>query len=312
LVEENPMRRSVRTRRCARAAAQARAVTFAFAAALSLAPAARAEIPALTREFVTEDFRSTPDALQQLAQRRHVALGIAGGALWAGDDAGSWQAFRGGSPWGARAEALASYGRCTLGANATNDGSRNADAREYGQRITGAVHVPEMRTALTGAVGYERWHHRGTDLSAEFAPIRWHTHLRTMDLVPNVHFWTRYRKLEGDDKAIVTPAAGIALQHFVVFGSQPVLALSAQSDLSSGRTPSTCGMFQFGFASVPRPLTGGGADPDMPPAPGTPPPSLIDRNWFVTLAYAAPFDQRSSARFGVLAGLRFVRPYGGS
>jgi hypothetical protein len=285
---------------------------LAVAAALSFATAAHAEIPALTREFVTEDFRRTPDALEQLAERRHVALGIGGGALWAGDDAGSWQAFRGGSPWGARAEALASYGRWTLGADATNDGSLNADAREYGQRITGAVHVPEMRTALSGAIGYERWRHRGTDLSAEFAPIRWNTHMKSADLVPNIHFWTRYRKLEGDDKAIVTPAVGIALQHFVVLGSQPVLALSAQSDLSSGRTPSTFGMFQFCFASVPRPLTGAVADPDMPPAPGTAPPSLIDRNWFVTLAYAAPFDQRTAARFGVLAGLRFVRPYGGS
>jgi hypothetical protein len=295
------------------AAALARVIVALLAlAAPSLAPAVHAEIPALSRRFDTEDFRRTPQDLENLAKLRHVALGVSGGAWWAGREAGSWNAFRSGSPWGARAEALARYGRWTLGADATNDGSLNADAREYGQRLTGAVHVPEVLTALTGAIGYERWHHRGSDLSAEFAPLRWNTRLKSMDLKPNLWFWTRVRKLEGDSKAIVTPAAALAIQHFVVLGSQASIALSAQSDVSDGATPATFGMFQLYFESVPHSISGGGGDADMPLPVGASAPSLIDHNWFAMLGYGFPLDDRSPGRLAVQFGMRFTRPYGGS
>ncbi len=285
-----------------------------LAAALAVAPAerARAEIPALSREFTTESFLRTPHDLALLAARRHVALGVSGGAFWAGDDPGSWNAFRSGSPWGGRIEALARRGRFTLEGDATNDGRLDGDPREYPQRLTGAAAVPEARVALTGAVGWARGRHRGTDLSAELAPLAWQMRLRTADLAPRLWLWARYRVLEGDPHPIVTPAAAVALQHFVVLGSQPVLALSAQTDLQQTRAPAAFGMLQAGFASVPVPLTGGGGDPDMPRPRGAPAPSLVDRSWFVTLGYAFPLDDRSAARFAVQAGMRFVRPYGGS
>jgi hypothetical protein len=281
------------------------------ALALSPAGAARAEIPALSRDFVTEEFSRTPHDLERLAARHHVALGVSGGAFWAGREAGAWNALRGGRPWGARAEALACAGRWTLGADATNDGALDAEPREYAQRVTLAAHLPEAFTALTGSVGYRQFHHAGTDVSAELAPLRWRWTLRDADVAPRVWFWARWRRLEHDATDIVTPAAALAIQHVPILGSQPVLALSAQSDLAHGRVPQSFGLVQFGFASTPRPLSGGGGDPDMPRPRGAAPPSLTDRNWFVTLAYAFPLDDRAPVRLALQAGMRFVRPYGG-
>jgi hypothetical protein len=64
-------------------------------------------------------------------------------------------------------------------------------------------------------------------------------------------------------------------------------------------------MLQLGWGSVPRPLWGGGADPD---APGATPPSDIRWNWFALLAYSAPLDERDDGRLAVQLGFRFHRP----
>jgi hypothetical protein len=288
-----------------------RPAVVALVALAALAAPARAEMPALSRPFETEEFAREPHDLERLAARRHLALAVSGGAFWAGDEPGSWNAFRSGSPWGGRAEMLARRGRWMLGADATNDGSLDAEPREYPQRITASVHAPEVLTALTGSVGYRRFHHAGTDVSAELAPLRWRWSLRDADLAPRVWFWARWRTLEIDGTDVVTPAAALALQHVPVLGSQPALALSVQSDMADHRAPATFGMVQIGFAGVPRPLGGGGGDPDMPRPRGAAPPSLIDHAWFVDLAYAFPLDGRSVARLSVQGGVRFVRPYGG-
>ncbi len=281
-----------------------------------LAPArSGAEIPALTREFVTADFTRTPEALAALAHRHHVAGAFAGGAYWAGREPGSANAFRSGNPLGGRAEALLRAGRWTAGGDATNDGALDAEPGEYAQRVFAAADVPEWRFALTAAAGFGRGRHRGEDVAAELAPLHWNLHLATMDLAPRAWGWLRVRRPAGGGPVTWTPAAALALQHFVVLGSQPVVAFSLRSDMADARLPVTSGMLQLGFASVPKPLGGGrgtGGDPDMPGPAGGPAPSLVDRNWFATLGWAFPFDDRSSGRFAVQAGMRFVRPWGGS
>ena len=285
----------------------------ALLALLVSAAPARAEYPGLAREFTTENFSRTPHGLQLLGARRHFAVGVAVGEYLRGLGGGTWNpANQTGSLWGARVDALLRYKRFTLGGDAVNDGTLNAAAPEYPQRLYGAVHVPEAFVAMTGSAGFDAGRYQGVDVSAEAAPLQRRLNLKDLDLAPRLWFWMRYRKLNHETHPIVTPAAAIELQHFPVFGSQPAVALSLHADLADQRLPATYGLLQIGFDSVPRPLRGGSADPNAPPEPGAGPPSRADRNWFATLGYAFPFDQRSSARFIVQVGLRSVCPYGGN
>jgi hypothetical protein len=285
----------------------------ALAAALALAaaaPATRAALPAASRGFETEDFSRTRASLRALAARRHVALGVAVGEFLHGGGGGTWNpANRTGSLWGARIDAVARRGRWTVGADATHDGALDADPGEHAQRLHADLHLPEAFVALSGAVGFERDGYAATDIEAEAAPIRWPLGLRSADVVPRIQLWARYRHPDtGGD--VLTPVVGVALRHLPALGSQVPLALSVRSDLADGAAPVTSGLLQVGYASVPRPLWGGGGDPDLPPAPGDRPPSKTDRSFFVAAGYAFPLDARSSARLLVQAGMRFVRPYG--
>jgi hypothetical protein len=95
------------------------------------------------------------------------------------------------------------------------------------------------------------------------------------------------------------------LQHAVVVGSQVYLGTNVASDFESDVLPRTRLMFQGGFAMNPRPVRGGGSDPDAPDAPAASP---LQWNAFTTAAYAAPLDQRGDARLVLQAGLSLFFP----
>ena len=269
----------------------------------------RAEIPALSRPFATEDFPRSSSELPGILERSYFEAYFEGGEFIRGSSAGTWNPFHdpGRGP-GGRAEIMATRRRWTALAEAINDGPNHADPREYPQRLGLGVHLPEARVSLLGTAGFGQGERQGFDLAAEGAPLRWTLTHTSTDIVLRVWPWIRSR-WPRTGQAIVTPAIGFAIQHAVVVGSRAEIALSARSDLSSQRLPITTGLLQLGWSTLPRPISGGGGDPLMPPGPGEKPPSSLKWNWFAHLGYEFPLDSRDVARLAAQAGLRFNTPW---
>jgi hypothetical protein len=269
-------------------------------------PAARAELPALSREFRTERYVIEPGELAAVRAQRRVVFALAAGPFLGGDRAGSanpfggWQRIAGGT-----VEAGLQVGRYALGANAVADTWRAVDPGEFAQRLSATAYVPEARISLVGSVGFGEGEYAGADLTAEVLALRWRALRSGADLTPRVWLWTRVRRRATDDRTVLTPAAALFVQHFVVVGSQLDLGLSAQSELADGLAPVSRAMFQAGFGSVPRPLWSRG-EPDAPGAEE----SSVRWNWFVTLAHAVPLDDRGRAGLALQGGARFARPLG--
>jgi len=269
----------------------------------------RAEIPAVSRPLTTEDFPRTPAELRSILARSYFEAWIEGGEFIAGSHPGARNPFRDlGRGQGGRAEIVATHHRWTALAEAINDGPNDADPREYPQRLGLGFHLPEARLSLVGAAGFGNGERQGFDLDAEGAPLRWTLTHSSTDIALRVWPWLRSR-WPRVGSAIVSPAVGFAIQHAVVVGSQAEVAFSVRSDLSSQRLPVSTGLFQLGWSTVPRPVSGGGRDPLMPPAPGQKPPSSLQWNWFAHLGYEFPFDSRDTARLAAQAGLRFNTPW---
>ena len=277
---------------------------------LLLSPATgRAEIPALSRPLTTEDFPRSSGELPGILERSYFEAYLEGGEFIRGSTAGTWNPFHdpGRGP-GGRAEIVATRRRWTALAEAINDGRNDADPREYPQRLGLGVHLPEARVSLLGAAGFGHGERQGFDLAAEGAPLRWTLTHTSTDIVLRVWPWIRSR-WPRTGQAVVSPAIGFAIQHAVVVGSQAETALSARSDLSSQRLPVSTGLFQLGWSTLPRPVSGGARDPRMPPRPGEKPPSSVQWNWFAHLGYEFPLDSRDVARLAAQAGLRFNTPW---
>lgn len=289
------------------------AVALLAAFAALIPAAARSEIPALGREFRTESYLRTADEFEAVAAQRRVTLALAGGAHLSGDAAGAWNPA---GTWkrvgAARADLAFQFGRLGLGADATVDHRRNADAREFENRVWASAYVPEWRFSSFGAAGFGEGGYRGADVSLECLLHRWVLSRRSTDIRPRVWGWTRFRQLEESDDPVLTPGLGIAIQHAVVVASQAYFALSAECDLSQGARPAGLGLLQLGWATNAVPISGGGAaDPFAPPEPGARPASPITRSFFVTFGYGFPLDPRAEGRLALHLGIRFLRPIGG-
>lgn len=293
---------------------------IAFGLFLLLFPVSvRAEIPALSRPLTTEDFPRSSAELPGILERSYLEAYFEGGEFIRGSSAGTWNPFHdlGRGP-GGRAQIVATRRRWTALAEAINDGPNDADPREYPQRLGLGIHLSEARVSLLGVAGFGHGERQGFDLAAEGAPLRWTLTHTSTDIVLRVWPWIRSR-WPRTGQAIVSPAIGFAIQHAVVVGSQAEVALSARSDLSSQRLPITTGLLQLGWSALPRPVSGGGGDPFMPPderpgMSGDPvmppkPPSSLKWNWFAHLGYEFPLDSRDVARLAAQAGLRFNTPW---
>jgi len=267
---------------------------------------ARAELPALSREFRTERYVLEPGELEAIRAQRRVMLAFGAGPFLGGDEGGSWNPA---GSWkrvgGGTVEASLQLGRATLGANAIADTWQEVDASEFPQRVSGTVYVPEARGSLAGSVGFGEGRYAGVDLTAEVLALRWRAMRSSVDLSPRLWLWARVRHRAADERTVLVPAAALFLQHFVVLGSQLDLGLSAQSQLADGLAPVSRAMLQAGFGSVPRPLWSRG-EPDSPEAEV----SDVNWSWFTTLAYAVPLDDRERAGLVLQCGARFVRPFG--
>lgn len=289
-----------------------RAVSGVVVAALAVIQSptmGRAEIPAVSRPLMTEDFPRTPGDLAGILARSYFEAYAEGGEFVGASRLGARNPFhdldRG--P-GGRAELLATRHRWTALAEAINDGPKGVDVREYPQRLGLGLHLPEARMSLIGAAGFGHGERQGFDLEAEGAPLRWTLTHASTDIVLRVWPWIRTR-WPRTGQAIVSPAVGFAIQHAVIVGSQAEIALSARSDLSSQRLPVTTALFQLGWSTLPRPIFGGAGDPLMPPGPGEKPPSPVQWNGFAHLGYEFPLDSRDIARLAAQAGLRFNTPW---
>src|SRR4029077_12457931 len=155
-----------------------------------------------------------------------------GGSFFRGDDPGaanpfgSWKQVGGGT-----LEAAMQIGRFALGANGIADTKRMVDNREFPQRVYTSAHVPETRTSLVGSVGFGEGRYAGVDLTAEMLAARVKAMQKSADVYPRIWLWTRVRKLDADNRTVLTPAIGFFIQHAVVVGSQVYLGVSAQSNL---------------------------------------------------------------------------------
>lgn len=268
---------------------------------------AHADIPALSREFRTERYISTPRELESIRAQRRIVVAVSGGAFVLGDDFGQANPFGSGKRvGGGTIAALAQLGRYTVGADGIADTRRNVDVREFEQRVYASAYAPEAHASMWAAAGFEHGEYAGVEATAEMLATRWEAVTRSTDLRPRVWLWARARHLDGQDQTVLTPAAALFIQHVVVFGSQFYAGVSAQSDVAAERLPSSIAMIQSGFASVPRPLRGGGTDPDAPGAN----PSRLNWNWFTAFAYALPLDDRGRGRLVGQFGLRFLLPFG--
>lgn len=267
---------------------------------------ALAEIPALAREFRTERYVSGDAELESVRAQRHVWLALSGGLFQRGGDPGSADPF---GEWkqvgGGTLAAGLQLGRYTLAADGTADTHRHVDGAEFPLRVLAAAYVPEARTSLVGSVGFGEGRYAGVDLTAEVLAARWKAVERDMDLYPRIWAWARVRRLDGDERTVLTPAVAMFLQHAIVVGSQVYAGASAQADLAGGALPVSRAMLQLGWGSVPRPLWSRG-DPESPTAEV----SDVSWNWYTTLAWAVPLDDRDDARFVAQFGLRFLRPFG--
>lgn len=276
------------------------------AASFLAPPAARAEIPALSREFRTERYVADEAELASVRAQRHLWLALSGGAFLRGDEAGSANPF---GEWkqvgGGTVAAGLQVGRFGLGAGGTADTRRQVEDREFPQRVFASAYVPEARTSLVGSAGFDEDRFAGMDLTAEVLAARWKAVERKMDLYPRIWAWARVRRLDEEDVTVLTPAVAMFLQHAIVVGSQVDLGVSAQADLVDGRLPVSRAMVQLGWGSVPRPLWSRG-DPESPEAEV----SDVSWNWYAALAWAAPLDDRDDARFVAQVGVRFLRPFG--
>lgn len=285
---------------------QPRLVAALVSLGLVLAAAGRAEIPALSREFRTERYVTDEAEIASVRAQCHLWLALAGGVFQRGDEAGSanpfgdWKQVGGGS-----LAAGLQVGRFTLAADGTADTRRHVDDREFPQRVLAAAYVPEARTSLVGSVGFGEGRYAGVDLTAEVLAARWKAVESKLDLYPRIWAWARVRRLDADERTVLTPAVAMFLQHAIVVGSQVDLGVSAQADLADGVLPRSRAMLQLGWGSVPRPLWSRG-DPDSPTGEA----SDVSWNWFTALAYAVPLDDRDQARFVAQLGLRFLRPFG--
>jgi hypothetical protein len=283
-----------------RAAGASRAAVLAVALlAVPLVTPARAQIhsefPALTRPFTTESFSTQPDDLRaRLADRgfsvEAAALRLSRGGRCGGADAGVSQGDAGG-----RFALQYRHGRYAFGGEATGDGPRGGEPREYPARLAASGVWPEARIFAALVTGFDADGYAGTDVALEGAPIV--LSLPALDRFPadcrpRLDTWARLRMPARGGGASLAPAAALVLDHLPGLASSLVLAPSVQSEWHAGAAPVSVLLVQVAYSAGSWPLGGGAGAVRR----GSPPPSSLAAGFFVQAGYARSLDRRSPAR----------------
>jgi len=267
-----------------------------------------ADLPALSREFRTERYVLEPGELDAIRRQRILSFAFSGGAFTRGEVGGGWDPAKSlRQIAGGRAEATLVLGRFAVGADGFVDTRRDVDEREFERRVLASAYLPEWRTTAWAAAGFTEDGYQGVDLTTETLITRWNATGEQMDLRPRVFGWMRLRSLDDSQPVLLTPALGAFIQHAIVVGSSATIGAAGMTDLSDGRSPVSQGLFILGWASGAHGTTGA-ADEDAPESVLNDAAADLSWSWFTQLAYAAPFDRRSDARWSVQAGIRFIQP----
>ena len=276
------------------------AVTAVALLAVPLVAPARAQIhsefPALTRPFTSESFSTQSDDLRaRLADRGFSveagALGLSRGGRNGG---GSAEVSRG--VVGGRLALQYRRGRYALSGEATGDGPRGSEPREYPARLAASGVWPEARVFAALVAGIDADGYAGTDLALEGAPLVLSLPALSrfpVDCRPRFIPWARLRMPARGGGASLAPAAALVLDHLPGLASSLVLAPSFQSEWRAGAAPVSVLLVQAAYSAGPWPL---GGDAGVVRRGSRPPSSLL-AGLFVLAGYARPLDRRSPARF---------------
>jgi hypothetical protein len=253
------------------------------------------EFPALTRPFSTEAFsRQTGDLRARLADRgfsvEAAALRLSRGGRCGGANAGVTRGDAGG-----RFALQYRHGRYALSGEATEDGPRDSEPREYPVRLAASGVWPEARVFVALAAGFDADGHAGTDLALEGAPLV----LRlpapkgfAVDFRPRLVPGARLRWPARGGSASLAPTAALVLDHLPALASSLVLAPSVQSEWRAGMPPVSVLLVQVAYSAGPWPLRSAAGVVRR----GSPPPSSLLAGLFVHAGYARPLDRRTPAR----------------
>jgi hypothetical protein len=273
-------------------------VAMALVAVLVVTPARaqiHSEFPALTRPFTSESFSTQArDLRARLADRgfsvEAVALGLSRGGHCGGAKP---DVSRGGA--GGRLALQYRHGRYALGGEATGDGPRHSEPREYPLRFAASGVWPEAHVFAALVAGFDAHGQAGTDLALEGAPLvlslpEW-SHFPA-DFRPRFVPGARLRAPARGGGASLAPSAALVLDHLPALASSFVLAPSVQSEWRAGAAPVSVLLVQVAYAAGSWPL--GGAEGVV--RRGSRPPSSLRAGLFVHAGYARSLDQRSPAR----------------
>ena len=259
------------------------------------------EFPALTRPFSSESFsRQTGDLRARLADRgfsvEAAALRLSRGGRCGGANAAMARGDAGG-----RFALQYRHGRYALSGEATGDGPRDSEPREYPARVTMSSVWPEARVFAALVAGFDADGHAGTDLALEGAPLA----LRLpapggfpVDFRPRLVPAARLRLPARGGNASLTPTAAVVLDHLPALASSLVLAPSVQSEWRAGAAPVSVLLVQVAYSAGPWPLGSAAGVVRR----GSPPPASLLAGLFLHAGYARPLDRRSPARFVVGLG----------
>jgi hypothetical protein len=281
--------------------AAGRCATALLAAALPamLALPARAQVhsgfPALTGPFTTESFPTRADELRERLADRGLTLEVAALRSFQGGRRGGAGVDARNGAAGGRFALQYRHGRYAVGGEATGDGPRGAEPREYPVRIAASGVWPEARVFAALAAGFDADGHAGTDLALEGAPVvlslpascRFPLDFRPR-LVPGV----RLRLPARGGGASVTPVAAFVLDHLPGLASSLALASTVQSEWRAGAAPVSALLVQAVYSAGPWPLRGDSGVVRR----GSRPPSSLLAGLFVHAGYARPLDRGSPAR----------------
>jgi hypothetical protein len=254
------------------------------------------EFPALTRPFTSESFfTQSDDRCARLADRgfsvEATALRLSQGGRCGGANAAVLRGDMGG-----RFALQYRHGRYALSGEATGDGRRGSESREYPVRFAASGVWPEARVFAALVAGCDGDGYAGTDLALEGAPLvlglpasgRFPADFRPR-LIPGA----RLRMPARGGSASLTPAAALVLDHLPALASSLVLASSVQSEWRDGAAPQSVLLVQVAYSAGPWLL---GSDAGVVRR-GSRPPSSRQAGLFIHAGYARSLDQRSPAHF---------------
>jgi hypothetical protein len=221
-------------------AALVAAVLLAAAAVPSARAQVHSEFPALTRPFTSESFSLQADDLRERLADRGFSVEAAAFRLSRGDGPGGGDPDLARGDAGGRLALQYRHGRYALSGEATGDGPRGSEPREYPLRVAASAVWPEAHLFAALATGFDADGYAGTDLALESAPLT--LRLPALNRFPadyrrRLVTWARLRLPARGGDASLEPAAALVLDHLPVLASKVVLAPSVRSGWRVGAAP---------------------------------------------------------------------------